>query len=433
MSSDPLADQSLIPIYGVDRTKAIKAFLKEFEQYKSNFPTQTAQLKEAAGRKLLLIQAPITVSLPTGPLGVTLGLLFTTQFPEHPPHCAVLLQPGERLAPNLTYVAPNGVLRLPQLPFLRTTPKPSFCDLLLAATHAFENEFPLEIQGLVRTPLQQQQQQPVPNSAGLSRVSPVAGHPISPGYPGDPMGSSLNQSQGGAPRFTDPNAGLNRAQANPGSPAPTSNPAGSPAVSAPPAQRPIEKALAEKVLLDLRLKGEDHLRFRKQALEHYAKLKSSRLTLEREQEALIEKKQTLLTTAPEMEKVANMVKEWKQNSAMPTASSCIVPHDELHAQAIELIAQNHAADDVMELLEKRLKKGYMSCDDYLKAVSEVARKQFLAKLLLKRVNARISADLNTRNLAKAFPSLDPQLIGEILRSSDYDVSTTERRLRDLTH
>jgi hypothetical protein len=430
MSSDPLADQSLIPIYGVDRTKAIKAFLKEFEQYKSNFPTQTAQLKEAAGRKLLLIQAPITVSLPTGPLGVTLGLLFTTQFPEHPPHCAVLLQPGERLAANLTYVAPNGVLRLPQLPFLRTTPKPTFCDLLLAATHAFENEFPLEIQGLVRTPLQQQ---PVAGGAGPNGVSPVAGHPTSPGYPADSMNQS--QGQGAAPRFADPNAGLTRPQV-PGSPAPTStptNPMGSPAVAPPPVQRPIEKALAEKVLLDLRLKGEDHLRFRKQALEHYGKLKSSRLTLEREQEALIEKKQTLLTTAPEMEKVANMVKEWRQNSAMPTASSCIVPHDELHAQAIELIAQNHAADDVMELLEKRLKKGYMSCDDYLKAVSEVARKQFLAKLLLKRVNARISADLNTRNLAKAFPSLDPQLIGEILRSSDYDVSTTERRLRDLTH
>ena len=148
MSLDPAIDQQLVSIYGQGKTQQIRNYLREFQPYKSNFAPQTPTLREAGGRKLLLISCPLSIT-PWGrslPLVLNMGLLFTMQFPESPPHCAVMLNQGERLVNNHPLVAGSGVVRLPLLPYLQAlTHAASLMDLLLACTAAFEESYPVDL------------------------------------------------------------------------------------------------------------------------------------------------------------------------------------------------------------------------------------------------------------------------------------------------
>ena len=435
--SDPLSEQTLRPIYGAEKASAIRQYLQDFEQFKVNFPQQVPTIREANGRKLLLLTAPVAIPRPNGTKTmITLGLLFTAQFPEHPPHCAIMLQSGQRLVPNHPLVASNGVVRLPQLPFLREQPHPSLCDILFAVTEAFENDFPLTV-GDGASPAASSSASP---TGSWNNRDPAGSSPAQAqnyGQQQTPVSTGQGSASNGSPqqpRYVDPNTAppAPPPQIPPQYQQPNSSPPPPPQRSFSPPPRVKEAQLMEKVLLDLRLKGEEHIKFRKEALAHLEGLQNAVQSQQKATEALIERKQTLLTTAPEMHRVSEMVKEWRETKAMTSASSCVVPVDDLHAHALELLAQNHAADDVMDLLERKLKKGFISCDDYLKAVSDIARQQFIARLLLKRTQARISADQNSRQLARKFPTLDPQMITEILKTSDYDVGETERRLTELT-
>jgi hypothetical protein len=193
----------------------------------------------------------------------------------------------------------------------------------------------------------------------------------------------------------------------------------------------MERELSEKVLLDLRLRGEAYIQMKMEAMGHLNALHAANAELQSQHDTVLDHKTMLLTTAPELHKITDIVKKWVDTGAMPNASSCVVPQDALHEQAIELLAQNHAADDVMELLEKRLRKGLMSIDDYLKAVSDVARQQFIARLLLRRVQDRVAAESNARMLCRQFPNFDQQMIAEILKTADYDLTEAQARLAEL--
>ncbi|ORC88394.1 uncharacterized protein TM35_000172660 [Trypanosoma theileri] len=71
-------------------------------------------------------------------------------------------------------------------------------------------------------------------------------------------------------------------------------------------------------------------------------------------------------------------------------STCIVPADELQARALELLGEIHASDDSLELLERSLKAGQLSCEEYVRRVSDVGREQFEARFLFGRVTEAVN-------------------------------------------
>ncbi|RNF11548.1 hypothetical protein TraAM80_00881 [Trypanosoma rangeli] len=71
--------------------------------------------------------------------------------------------------------------------------------------------------------------------------------------------------------------------------------------------------------------------------------------------------------------------------ASEDSSTCIVPVDDLQARALELLSEVYALDDVLELLERSLKAGQLSCEEYVRRVSDIGRKQFEARFLFARV------------------------------------------------
>ncbi|KAH9578623.1 Steadiness box (SB) domain [Trypanosoma melophagium] len=71
-------------------------------------------------------------------------------------------------------------------------------------------------------------------------------------------------------------------------------------------------------------------------------------------------------------------------------SMCIVPADDLQARALELLGEIHASDDSLELLERALKAGQLSCEEYVRRVSDVGREQFEARFLFGRVTEAVN-------------------------------------------
>jgi len=60
--------------------------------------------------------------------------------------------------------------------------------------------------------------------------------------------------------------------------------------------------------------------------------------------------------------------------------------DEQSQQILELLASDHAIEDVMYYLDKQLERGGIDVDSYLVNLREMAKRQFMNKALLKKIS-----------------------------------------------
>eukprot|EP00760_Papus_ankaliazontas_P008340 PhM_4_TR13734/c0_g1_i1/m.25161/K12183/TSG101, STP22, VPS23; ESCRT-I complex subunit TSG101 len=179
-------------------------------------------------------------------------------------------------------------------------------------------------------------------------------------------------------------------------------------------------------------------------------LESSREGLERLCQRLVDHKDKLLNAVLDatawseaIDKVVNGPEDILANP-----ERWPVPADENEACKLELIAVDHALEDTLDALEKLLKKNTMTCEEYLREVSETARQQYLVRgLLLKLTDDKGKGNNNNNNSDNAqtddhsrrrefFGGETPEerfqkLVGELRREfMDVPRGTVERVLRD---
>ncbi|ORC88395.1 uncharacterized protein TM35_000172670, partial [Trypanosoma theileri] len=337
---------------------AISKYLEDFMVYLSNFGTITASFRKHDAQVLLFLDCPLFVRPPSKgqnnnnknnnsnnsnnrssgsgsgrPQPLNVVVQFPAAFPTIAPFCSVVPGGGYqqwRVRQPSRVVAANGAVQLPELSLLKGAAPPySLLEILLALTEQFELEFPLV---------------PAANTTPLNTAASTQGR-------------------------------INTAATN---------------MSEEERRRTIQRA-AEALMLHLLSKAEGYLDTREEALRHLGRLYKCGGAM-REARALLEqRKADLLRYSPALGKVEKITATLEQLPDSPEVhSTCIVPADELQARALELLGEIHASDDSLELLERSLKAGQLSCEEYVRRVSDVGREQFEARFLFGRVTEAVN-------------------------------------------
>jgi hypothetical protein len=349
----------LVPLYGTERAKKVTRYVSEFLQYRSNFEgALTATFYEAQGRKWLLLACPIVLSGSGGQDAsskISVGVAFPPLFPEKWPYCILNDIGARKLCPDHPYIAANGVIRLQSLPLLASSSDvPPLIDIIVAV------------------------------QAALSEVAPfvsVLATPVAPLQPA--VGTSPTSS---------PCIGV-AAEAQPASPS-VAVAAATVLAGATPQRAKLLRAAAEALFQHLLRKQDEFLDTREQFLRYERLLSASQAALQASENSLTEKKRHLLEAERPVLAALHRAQEWKAKYLVAGQALCdpkdaIVATDAANRAALRLQAEVHAYDDAFDVLERALKKGQLSCDEYLRDVSDVARLQFVAKFQLERVLKRM--------------------------------------------
>ncbi|KEG06711.1 hypothetical protein DQ04_12621010 [Trypanosoma grayi] len=355
--------EALLMHYSPAAATAISTYIGEFLAYIHNFGTISCSFLKQDNQSLLFLVCPLYVVPPgvnkteancrdTETALLHVGVLFPSMFPSVLPFCSVMANRCSHKGVKWTtrqssrVLAPNGSVQLCELSLLKgSTPPYSLLEILVALTEQFELEFPLI---------------PV-NLAGQSKTA----------APGAVRG-------GGATTFSDTerNAVIRRA--------------------------------SEAVLLHVLSKADKYLETREEALRHLQRLYQSDGALREARALLGKRKEELQQYAPAMWKVERLVSTCSHlPNSLEVHSTCIVPADDLHARALELLGEIHASDDLMDLLERSLKAGQLSCDEYVRLVSDLSRKQFEARFLFGHVAEAVNRTTATGS-GSPLPSAPPR-------------------------
>ncbi|RNF13019.1 uncharacterized protein Tco025E_06342, partial [Trypanosoma conorhini] len=129
-----------------------------------------------------------------------------------------------------------------------------------------------------------------------------------------------------------------------------------------------------------------YLSFRKESVSLLKKLYASKKVVKQEL-GLLEGLLGQLRELSVSTKTLNQVITMPSNSMHDAedSSKCVVPVDDLQAHALEFLSEIHALDDALELLERSLRAGQLSCEEYVRRVSDIGREQFEARFLFARV------------------------------------------------
>ncbi|KAH9578612.1 Steadiness box (SB) domain [Trypanosoma melophagium] len=335
---------------------AISKYLEDFMVYLSNFGTITASFCKHDAQMLLTLDCPLFVTPPAknstntnntgntsnsnssgGPQPLTVAVVFPAVFPTIPPFCSVV--PGGayqqwRVRQPSRVVAANGAVQLPELSLLKgATPPYSLLEVLLALTEQFELEFPLLPAGKLTPP------RPATSTQGRNK----------------------NINNAVATTMTEEER-----------------------------RRTIQRA-AEALMLHMLSKADGYLDTREESLRHLRRLYRCGGAMREARTLLEQRKADLLRFSPELGKVEKITTTLEQlPDKIEVHSMCIVPADDLQARALELLGEIHASDDSLELLERALKAGQLSCEEYVRRVSDVGREQFEARFLFGRVTEAVN-------------------------------------------
>lgn len=88
----------------------------------------------------------------------------------------------------------------------------------------------------------------------------------------------------------------------------------------------------------------------------------------------------------EADRVLNWLKVYGGNSGLVAIDEVFEGVDERSEMAMEVVAADLAAEDLMYELEKAVEGGVVSFDVYLKQVRVVAREQFMHRYKLEKIN-----------------------------------------------
>ncbi|RNE96042.1 uncharacterized protein Tco025E_09820 [Trypanosoma conorhini] len=320
----------------------INKYLGDFLVFLGNFGTIRATFAVKENRTLLVLRCPLFVTPSqegdTGAQRNDEGLsplfvevYFPPIFPSVPPCCIVMAEKYTYrgvgnwvISQPSRVVAPNGSVRLSELSLLSGAAPPySLLEVLLALTEQFELEFPL-----------------------------VSAHQVA-------KGNVNNSTRVRQDRLTSMSIDQRSA---------------------------LEQKAAETLMLHLLSKAEGYLDTRQQSLRQIAHLYQCGGAMREARGLLEEKRAELLQYLPAVDTVEKIIEKFTQiPDDFEAHSKCVVPVDDLQAHALEFLSEIHALDDALELLERSLRAGQLSCEEYVRRVSDIGREQFEARFLFARV------------------------------------------------
>ena len=79
-------------------------------------------------------------------------------------------------------------------------------------------------------------------------------------------------------------------------------------------------------------------------------------------------------------------KRRNEESQQMTIDDKVVPDRPLHAQMMELSAENAAITDALYFLDRAMHQGYLPCEVHLKQIRQLAKRQFLVRAHLIKIN-----------------------------------------------
>ncbi|KAG5496160.1 hypothetical protein JKF63_02461 [Porcisia hertigi] len=319
---------------------------------------------------------------------------FTDQYPQQTPS-AVLVPPpgGERIKYPYPIMSNDGCIQVECLPFLRGVERPyPLLDILLAIREQFQLEYPL-VDANYRPPPQ------------------IAGKPA--------------LAQGGLMNGLDP------------------------------ARQSLIQEAAECVVINLNEKAKGYLETRQQALLHLQKLNETNRELHKAKDVLMKHHERLQKYVPTVGDVSSLLHQLDGFSdTVEEHADCLVVADPLQMRALELMAEIHASNDTLALLEEGLKRELLTCDEYVKRVSDVGREEFVSRHLYLSVSDKLrkasastaavpSQSLSPPNsapevphrlapieaLSLEFPSADADVIRDVLASVNDNVMVARQQLR----
>ncbi|XQJ29631.1 Vps23 core domain containing protein, putative [Leishmania guyanensis] len=381
---------------------AISCAISNFIPYASNFPNSKARL--TPGKDIV---APLHLECflmirkyPKDPHGTPLLVVisFTNQYPQQTPS-AVLVPPpgGEEIKHAYSIMSKDGRIQLECLSFLRGVERPyPLLDILLAIREQFELDYPL----------------------------------VEANYrPSAPAASEA--------------AGMQTTSLNGGDPA----------------RQSLVQEAAERVVIDVNEKARGYLDTREQALQYLQKLNESNRELQKAKAILTAHHDELQGYLPSVGNVSSLLRQLDgRTDTVEEHANCLLPADPLQARALELLAEIHASDDTLALLEEGLKRELLTCDEYVKKVSDVGREQFVSRHLYLRVSESLcKTSLSaaavtpvstppplqsphtppevpqrlapTEALRIEFPSADVDVIRDVLASVNDDVTIARQQLK----
>jgi ESCRT-I complex subunit TSG101 len=125
--------------------------------------------------------------------------------------------------------------------------------------------------------------------------------------------------------------------------------------------------------------------------QHY--LKHSKTKVEEEIEQLSKTKDELQKYVATVDTKTKEIQEWldehaesKQNNEPASVDELCQPVSKLHAQMLDLSAENAAVSDALYFLDRGLYSGHIDCTTHLKTVRKLAKRQFLIRALLIKID-----------------------------------------------
>lgn len=406
-----LSREALAKSYTQPAVSAIYNQVQEFLPYESNFPSCRCFISKGlkSGPSVLRIETTLRIS--NGEVRVALS--FPPQYPDQVLQAHVML-PERNDAQRLRIKSPypvmdsNGMVQVECLAMLRGVERPfPLLDVLLALSEQFDVESPYTSEADAQQGQRNRSAQA--SSSALTNVLTTTSQ--------DPRRTAL-----------------------------------------------IQEA-AEKVVIDLNGKASAYLETREQSLFYLQRLNESNRELSKARDMLAKQKRELEVYLPSVGDVGGLVKKLETiPNTIEEHGRCLAAQSPAQERALSLLAEIHASEDTLALLEEGLKNDYFNVDEYVKCVSDVGREQFVARFLcqniLKELNEgaadssapgsgsgansaaqslgpgaappAIPQRLSVQEaLRKEFTEADPDVIRDVLRNVNNDITVARQQLRSM--
>lgn len=167
---------------------------------------------------------------------------------------------------------------------------------------------------------------------------------------------------------------------------PGAQPGASPLRGVDPIRAKMIQEAAEKIVIDLNEKASAYLATREQSLGYLQSLTASNRELQDAKQVLVCHKAELNEYLPQVGDIGTLLQQLDGHTdSVEEHANCLAPVNPLQIRALDLMADVHASEDILSLLEEGLRSEHLTCDEYVKCVSDVGRELFVTRFLCQRV------------------------------------------------
>ncbi|CCW70596.1 unnamed protein product [Phytomonas sp. Hart1] len=154
--------------------------------------------------------------------------------------------------------------------------------------------------------------------------------------------------------------------------------------------------IAEKVLIDINQKASQYINTRKQSIQYLKTLRAQNERLEKAKADLLNHKQMLSEYLPNVGNVRTLIQQLKgREDTIEEHANSLIAGDTLQAKALELVVDSLALDDMMGLLDDALKSEKLSCEEYVKLITDLGREQFFARFVYQKIQPQLTTTQST--------------------------------------